>query len=382
MQRGTLRKEYGGWYLRFWEPTTDGRRKRCVRLAPIDEDHPDEASVALLAAQVLDPFNRKQITPESSMTVAKFIEEVYLPHVRRELRPSTAKDYDDVFRVHLRDRLGDIRLRDFRTLHGQRILRDVEGVGHTSRLRIKSFLSGVFKHARREGILDTANPMVDTSVPGRTVRRRMPAYDMEQIEAMLGFLPEPSRTIVAVAALTGLRLSELRGLQWRDYDGESIAVTRTVWRTHVGAPKTADSEARVPVLPVLKNVLDRYRNGAADDAFIFTGERGKPMNLANLARRVIIPSLKANEIPWLGWHGFRRGLATNLYTLGVPAKVIQGILRHSDVKTTMGIYVQRVDSEAVEALRKLEDVLAPFGVIVEGTRSGNERKSSTSTKPA
>lgn len=151
MQRGTLRKEYGGWYLRFWEPTTDGRRKRCVRLAPCDEDHPHEASVALLAAQVLDPFNRKQVSPESSMTVAKFIEEVYLPHVRRELRPSTAKDYDDVFRVHLHERLGDIRLRDFRTLHGQRILRDVEGVGHTSRLRIKSFLSGVFKHARREG---------------------------------------------------------------------------------------------------------------------------------------------------------------------------------------------------------------------------------------
>lgn len=382
MQRGTLRKEFGAWYLRYWEPLPDGRRKRCVRLAPCDEDHPDEASVALLAAQVLDPFNRKQVSPESAMTVAKFIEEVYLPHARRELRPSTAKDYADVFRVHLRDRLGEIRLRDFRTMHGQKILRDVEGVGHTSRLRIKSFLSGVFKHARREGILDTANPMVDVSVPGRTVRRRMPAYDVNQIEAMLGFLPEPSRTIVATAALTGLRLSELRGLQWRDYDGESIAVTRTIWRTHIGAPKTADSEARVPVLPVLRAVLDRYRNGAAGDSYIFTGERGKPMNLANLARRVIIPSLNENDVPWLGWHGFRRGLATNLYTLGIPPKVIQGILRHSDVKTTMANYVQRVDSEAVEALRKLEDVLAPFGTIPLGTRSGNDRKASTPKKPA
>jgi hypothetical protein len=40
-------------------------------------------------------------------------------------------------------------------------------VGHKTLLRIKSFLSGVFKHARREGFVDTPNPMIDVSVPGR-----------------------------------------------------------------------------------------------------------------------------------------------------------------------------------------------------------------------
>ena len=55
---------------------TDGkagfRRLHRVRLAPVDEGHPNEASVALLSTQVLDPFNRKQVSPESSMTVEKF----------------------------------------------------------------------------------------------------------------------------------------------------------------------------------------------------------------------------------------------------------------------------------------------------------------------
>jgi len=38
---------------------------------------------------------------------------------------------------------------------------------------------------------------------------------------------------------------------------------------------------------------------------------------------------------WKGWHAFRRGLATNLTDLGVRPEVIQRILRHGDLATTM-----------------------------------------------
>jgi hypothetical protein len=34
---------------------------------------------------------------------------------------------------------------------------------------------------------------------------------------------------------------------------------------------------------------------------------------------------------WRGWHGFRRGLATNLNRLGVQDKTIQSIPRHSNL---------------------------------------------------
>jgi hypothetical protein len=40
---------------------------------------------------------------------------------------------------------------------------------------------------------------------------------------------------------------------------------------------------------------------------------------------------------WQGWHAARRGLGANLYRLGVPDKVIQTILRHSNVNVTIGI---------------------------------------------
>jgi integrase len=179
---------------------------------------------------------------------------------------------------------------------------------------------------------------------------------------MVTALQGTSKIVVAVAALTGLRLSELRGLRWSDYDGEALHVTRSVWRTHVNEPKTRESVAPVPVLPILKEVLDRHRNNSADEAYIFSGPRGKPLNLANLARRVIIDKLSEKKLEWKGWHAFRRGLATNLSMLGVSARTVQAILRHSQISTTMRHYIQSPDTESVEAMRKLGDSLLVFGI--------------------
>ena len=57
---------------------------------------------------------------------------------------------------------------------------------------------------------------------------------------------------------------------------------------------------------------------------------------------VIRPALQKANPAWHGWHAFRRGLATNLHRLGVSDKVIQQILRHATVSTTMNIYVKTV----------------------------------------
>lgn len=51
---------------------------------------------------------------------------------------------------------------------------------------------------------------------------------------------------------------------------------------------------------------------------------------------------------------FAGGLATNLHRLGVPDKIIQRILRHSNVAVTQGCYIKTVDSDAIAAMRQFE----------------------------
>jgi hypothetical protein len=49
---------------------------------------------------------------------------------------------------------------------------------------------------------------------------------------------------------------------------------------------------------------------------------GGPVSVEYIAREVIKPKLQALGMEWHGWHAFRRGLATNLHTLGVSDIVI------------------------------------------------------------
>ncbi len=71
--------------------------------------------------------------------------------------------------------------------------------------------------------------------------------------------------------------------------------------------------------------------------------------------RVVLPLLKKAKLEWKGWHGFRRGVATELHRSGVQDIVIQRALRHSNVAVTQESYIQSVPevvSDALDALAK------------------------------
>lgn len=387
-QRGHIFKFRKSWYLKWYSPEiVNGvhiMKRVCKKLAPINDTYKRKSDVQSLADKILEPINSGAQTPESSMKVAEFIENHYLPHVKRTLRASTHYDYGVVWKVHVKFRIGKVTLRDFRTVHAQRLIQSIDSVGHTSLLRVKSFLSGVFTYAKQEGILDGVNPVQGVRVKGRPAKPIMPVYSTEEIDNALHQLPEPARTVWIVAAFSGLRVSELRGLRWGDFDGESLRVTRSVWRTHVNAPKTSESEAAVPVLPAIARILNEHKarcKNPTPDSYIFAGERrGAPLNLANMARRVIKPAIEKclvcdksraehgtaghpfeldPSLVWKGWHALRRGLASNLYAMKVPPRVIQSILRHASVTMTMQFYVQAETDAARTALTELTNLFYP-----------------------
>jgi len=75
------------------------------------------------------------------------------------------------------------------------------------------------------------------------------AYTLAEVKAMLKVLPEPSRTAVAVAAYSGLRLGEIKGLEWEAYkptqDAKSLGtlhIVQSIWHGKVGKPKTDASK--------------------------------------------------------------------------------------------------------------------------------------------
>jgi len=60
---------------------------------------------------------------------------------------------------------------------------------------------------------------------------------------------------------------------------------------------------------------------------------------------------------WHGWHAFRRGLGSDRYALGVPDAVIQNVLRHANLSTTMTYYVKTTPETRQAAMAKLESAM-------------------------
>jgi integrase len=361
VQQGQIFRRNGSWYVRYYQDEIeDGapvRKRVCKKLARYSDDYRSKKDLAPLLAEILSPVNSGDAQPEGSLTLTEFVEQRYLPSRAKKLRPSTMLGYRDMFRKYVKPRAGNIRLRDFHTKDGRhlfdRISEEVPNLSHTTLMHVKALMSGIFTYARQEDAVRDANPMQGVKAEGRRYKPTRETYSLNEISVMLPKIPEPARTVVMVAAFSGLRASEIRGLRWEDYTGTELRVVRSVWRTHIGRTKTEESgENPVPVIPVLRRALDEHRVRYTGNGFIFAGERkGKPLNLENLAQRIMSPTLKDG---WKGWHGFRRGLGSNLYSLGVPPKVIQEILRHADVATTETHYIVVDRSEANKAMKKLE----------------------------
>ena len=309
-----------------------------------------------LADPILATVNRSGAA-EGGLTVSEFSERYFLPFIKANKKPATHKFYKDLFENHFRDRVGYVRLRDFTTRHAQEVLDASSSLTHASVMRIKTGLSATFRYAIRLGFILGANPARESAAEGQRSDPQLHAYTLKEIEDILKTLDEPARTVCGVAAFAGLRESEIRGLQPSDYDGDYLHVRRAVWRVHVGGTKTPASKASVPVIAPLRKLLDAHiqRNGHGE--WLFTGDRkGFALNLDNLVARVIRPALGDR---WKGWHAFRRGLATNLFTLGVVPKTVQTILRHSDVATTQKHYILlKSQNEGRAAMKRLEKAVA------------------------
>ncbi len=359
MQTGSIIKHGKQWLLRYYEEVLENgkpvKRRVAKKLANVCDEYHNVASVRHLAAEMLAPINGKTALPESTDTVDHFIEHVYLPHCKETLRPSTSNGYKAVFNL-IKPHLHGIRLRDFRTSIADKLMRDMAGEkqrAHTTHRNVKSFLSGAFRYAKRTDAI-AENPVRDAVIPRGKAAGETHAYSLDEIQAMLAVLPEPIRTVVLTFSLTGLRLSELKGLRWEDITDDEIRVARSVWGGKVSETKTLTSHGAVPMLSLVADALREHRKRETGDGYIFHGSTGQPLRMENVLRRDMLPAFEKAEITWHGWHGFRRGLATNLYALGAPDKTIQAILRHANVSTTMSYYVRPVAGASHEAMRKLE----------------------------
>jgi integrase len=359
-QHGYLYENHGAWFVRYRQRDESGNVVYAAKHLGCCKDFFDIAEVGQCRAQFMQTINRDRLNANSRITLATFVEGAYLPWTKEERRASTSKGHHEIWRNYLRERVGNLRVREFRTVDASRLLRAIakeRDLTRTTLQHIKSVLSAIFIYAKNEGVFDGANPVDGALVP-RNAREpgQSHTYDLSQVSQILKVLPLQAKSLVATAALAGLRRGELRGLQWSDYTTTSLSINRSIWRSVVNLPKTRASRASVPVIRSLAVILEEYRGamGYPRAGVIFHENDGLPINLDSFTRKVIQPVLQANRIPWYGWHAFRRSLASNLYATGAQDILVQRILRHAKAHVTRDCYIKVFDSTVSSAMHRLQ----------------------------
>jgi integrase len=172
--------------------------------------------------------------------------------------------------------------------------------------------------------------------------------------------------MVLVALRTGLRLGELKGLQWNDVDLERshLTVHRAVVHDQIGAPKN-NRERQVPFTSDVRDALlalDRTR------PYVFGRYGYRPLD-QKTAEHALREACRGAGLRHIGWHTLRHTFASHLAMKGVSMKAIQELLGHSHMTMTMR-YAHLAPSTLRDAVSVLEPVRVAGQPIV-GQRAVN-----------
>jgi integrase len=383
-QRGYIWRVGKSWFARWYreEYETDAggerqivRKQHAEKLCEYGDRYRAKRDVQPLLDAKLLTANEGRDRPESTLSVAAYGEDHFLPYAEKELKASTAHGYKNIFRIYLKPRLTNIALRDFRCVDATNLLAALHqerALSKKSLRHCKSLLGSIFTFAKRSGVIDGMNPIADAGIPrGAEASKGTHAYTPEEMLAMLDSFEGIAKTAIALLYFCGLRPGEARAARWEDYDSKTLEVRASMWRTHLTTTKTLESVGQVPISEKLRDILAESRR---ESGFILAGPSGRPVNLANLARRTIRPALarcakchqekkehddldhEFKKLPeWRGFYACRRGLAT--LATSIDSKLAaKSLLRHSNIATTEQFYIKSVDKDAVRAMATIDAV--------------------------
>ena len=308
--------------------------------------------------QNIDAFQGVELTEQSKMTLAQWLDEWLEKHMTGTVRPGTLEGYRKDMDNHVKPYLGEkllIKLTsdNLRELYqlllerGRKLPRQNCGPGLApATVRgIHATLHHALKTAADEGLIPF-NPAEKVTPPRvqNTPKRVLTHDQMEKFLCAIRFNPI-WHDFFYTELTTGLRRGELCGLTWDDFDSEAgtLKVRRTIHARKGGGLEAGETKTyagqRTILLPYSTTQLLKERRTAALTKWIFPDplRPERPVNPSSAYRR-LKELLKQAGLPSLRFHDLRHTFATHALASGVDAKTLSGILGHTKASFTLDTY--------------------------------------------
>lgn len=205
-------------------------------------------------------------------------------------------------------------------------------------------LSHLFNYAKRQKVFFGENPVsISKLLPENNIIERILSIEEEQ--RLLECSSQELRAIVICALNTGMRKGEILTLRWNNINHENNIIT--LEHTNTKSKKTR----RIPINSNLRTLLKEQKLKGGGSDHIFLNSKGTPYKRHDSIKQAFTGACKRANIKGLRFHDLRHTAATRMVEAGVSIVVVNKILGHADLKTTMR-YAHPEDSlkDAVENL--------------------------------
>lgn len=314
-----------------------------------------------------------------------FVERWLDNYVRVDLSPKTKNNYIRDLNLGILDELGEYQLAKIKTFHIVECLNKWK-VKKDSTARTKYVvLKSIFSKAIEWRVIDE-NPMQGVKAPYYEPKQKELAfYDEEQLKQLFEVLKQvnpKNRIRIKLAALAGLRLSEIAGIRLEciDFKNNVILIDKTLQlddetKKLILGPTKNKKPRRVNVPSSFMNELKDYVNqqrklqiksgnlwtpmldeNGTPINFLFTKNNGYPMQPRTLYtewRRIT----KTFNLPWITFHNLRHSYASYMVSKDVNFKIIQEQLGHSDIKMTLNTYSHLTEKDKKMASDLFDEIL-------------------------
>ena len=357
------------WIFRWRETGPDGKRIQRKAIVGTKLDYPTKAKAEKAAAALrLDITKEQPQRVKAAVTVAQLAAH-YTEKELNDQQPckaySTRECYRAMIELYILPRWGTYRLGDVRTVAVEDWLGSLS-LATASKAKVRNVFHTLYSHAQRYEWYDR-NPI--TKVRQSAQREKEPEIlDVEELTGLLTALPDSFRSMVFVAAGTGLRRGEFIGLKWEDIDFEAALIhpRRSVVNQNIGKLKTVASAKPVALDPDLSIALANLKanspfNQPGDWVFASPASAGQKPYWPDMAlqRHVLPAAAKLGITKNIGWHTFRRTYASLLKSSGADVKVVQDSLRHANARITMELYAQALTQDKRTAQTKVVQMILP-----------------------
>lgn len=300
--------------------------------------------------RMLADFGKRAISSNSSMTFQKFLEDYFISDYKSKVRQRTFDMSQSKFRRL--SRFHNMKLSDIKAPHVKQWQNALfnEGLSNNYIRSVHQILQQVFDLAVRLGML----PNNVAKIVGN-VKKEKPKGDFWTIEEFQKFISTFDKSDLYSLMyfstfwfffMTGVRTSELQGIEWNKIDWEygTVLIDKSVYyksqkEWYLTEPKTQSSIRLIYLDDDTLNILKEWRKAQSQIGnfrFVFTVS-DSPLIKSTL-KRVLQRHSDYAGVKSIRIHDLRHSHASFMLYLGMNDLEMQNRLGHADIKTTLGTY--------------------------------------------